>query len=73
VEVLADEQQTTSIGLLSLAVAWFYGQGVYCRQVMTDNGPAYLLRSFANVCKVLDLKHNRTKRYTPCTNRKASS
>ena len=45
VEVLADEQQATAIGFLSRAVAWFNGHGMECRQVMSDNGPAYLSRS----------------------------
>ena len=68
VEVLAEEQQATAIGFLSRAVAWFNGQGVECRQVMSDNGPAYLSRSFAKACKVLGLKHIRTRPYTPRTN-----
>ena len=71
VEVLADEQQGTAIGFLSRAVAWFNSQGVECRQVMSDNGPAYLSRSFAQACKALGLKHIRTRRYTPRTNGKA--
>jgi transposase InsO family protein len=71
VEVLADEQQGTAIGFLSRAVAWFNGQGVECRQVMSDNGPAYLSRSFAQACKALGLKHIRTRPYTPRTNGKA--
>ena len=70
-EVLADEQQTTTIGFLSRAVAWFNGHGGECRQVMSDNGPAYLLRSFAKACKALGLKHIRTRPYTPRTNGKA--
>jgi len=40
VEVLAYEQQGTAIDFLSQAVAWFNGQGVECRQVMSDNGSA---------------------------------
>ena len=71
VEVLADEQQATAIGFMSRAVAWFNGQGVECRQVMSDNGPAYLSRSFAKACKALGLKHIRTRPYTPRTNGKA--
>ena len=70
-EVLADEQQATAIGFLSRAVAWFNGKGVECRQVMSDNGPAYLSRSFAKACKALGLKHIRTRPYTPRTNGKA--
>jgi hypothetical protein len=71
VEVLADEQQATAIGFMSRAVAWFNGQGVECRQVMSDNGPAYVSSSFAKACKALGLKHIRTRPYTPCTNAKA--
>jgi len=40
VEVLAYEQQGTAIDFLSQAVAWFNGQGVECRQVMSNNGSA---------------------------------
>lgn len=47
VEVLADEQKPTVIGFLSRAVAWFNGQGVECRRVMSDNGPAYVSKAFA--------------------------
>jgi transposase InsO family protein len=71
VEVLADEQQATAIGFLCRAVAWFNSQGVECRQVMSDNGPAYLSRSFSKACKALGLKHIRTRPYTPRTNGKA--
>ena len=38
---------------------------------MSDNRLAYLSRSFAKACKVLGLKHIRTRPYTPRTNGKA--
>jgi len=69
--VLADEQQGTVIGFLSRAVAWFNGQGVECRQVMSDNGSAYISIAFAKACSALGLKHIRTRPYTPRTNVKA--
>ena len=50
VEVLADEQKPTVIGFLSRAVTWFNGQGVECRRVMSDNGPAYVSKAFAKAC-----------------------
>jgi hypothetical protein len=59
VEVLANEQKATAIGFLSRPVAWFNGQGVECRQVMSENGPAYLSRCFANACKALSPKQTR--------------
>lgn len=46
VEVLADEQQGTAIGLLSRALAWFNGHGFECRQVTSDNVPDYISRLF---------------------------
>ena len=56
---------------LCRAVAWLNSHGMECRQVMSDNGPAYLSRSFARACKALGLKHIRTRPYTPRTNGKA--
>ena len=38
---------------------------------MTDNGSCYRSKAFARTCKMLGLKHIRTKPYTPKTNGKA--
>jgi len=73
VEVLADEQQGTAIGFLSRAEAWFNRQGVECRQVMSDNGSAYISKAFAKACRTLGLKHIRTRPYTPRANGKVES
>ena len=56
-----------AIGFLRRAIAWFNGQGVECRQVMSDNGPAYVSRRLAKACGALGLKHIRTRPYTPRT------
>ena len=71
VDVLADEQKPTVIGFLSRAVAWFNGQGIEWRRVMSNNGPAYVSKAFAKACRVLGLRHIRTRPYTPRTNGKA--
>jgi transposase InsO family protein len=38
---------------------------------MTDNGPCYKSFAFAAACRDLQLKHIRTRPYTPKTNGKA--
>jgi hypothetical protein len=71
VEVLVDEQKPTVIGFLSRSLAWFKGQGIECRRVMSDNGPAYVSKSLAKACRTLGLRHIRTRPYTPRTNGRA--
>jgi hypothetical protein len=70
-EVLADEQKPTVIGILSRAIAWFNVQGIERRRVMSENGPAYVSKAFAKACRTLGLRHIRTRPYTPRTNGKA--
>jgi len=38
---------------------------------MSDNGAAYVSRLFRKACRILGLRHIRTKPYTPRTNGKA--
>ena len=52
-------------------VGCYAGLGVRVSRVMTDNGSCYTSRAFAKACKDLELKHIRTKPYTPKTNGKA--
>ena len=68
--MLADEQKPTVIGFLSCAVAWFNDQGIECRRVMTDKGPAYVSEAFAKACRTLALRHILTRPHTPRTNGK---
>jgi transposase InsO family protein len=71
VEVRADERAESTTTFLRSAVRWFRRQGVRAERVMTDNGSGYTAHAFADTCRELDLRHLRTRPYTPRTNGKA--
>jgi transposase InsO family protein len=71
VEVLEDERATTAIGFLSRALSFFAGHGVQVERVMTDNGSAYISTAHAIACRVLGIRHLRTRPRRPQTNGKA--
>ena len=69
-EILADERASSATAFLRRAVAWFAKRGIVIERVMTDNGSAYLSHEFALLCRALQVRHIRTKPYTPRTNGK---
>jgi transposase InsO family protein len=71
VEVLPDEQQSTTVGFLVRAVGWFSEQGMPCRRILSDNGSAYRSGAWRKACRSMAIKPIRTKPYTPQTNGKA--
>jgi transposase InsO family protein len=71
VDILADERSETASTFLRDAVAWFAGQQVTVERVMTDNGSAFVATEFAKTCAALNVRHKRTRPYTPRTNGKA--
>ena len=71
VAVLPDEKRQSVTGFLIRALRWFKRQGVRVERVMTDNGAGYVSRLFRKVCRLLRLRHIRTRPYTPKTNGKA--
>ena len=70
-EVLADEKATTAIAFLTRAVAFFERHGMTVEQLLTDNGSAYRAAVHAIACRVLGIRHLRTRPYRPQTNGKA--
>ncbi|SBW13400.1 ISBm3 transposase, programmed frameshift [Brucella sp. 10RB9215] len=70
-DIFPDEKAISAIAFLKAAVAYYACLGVSVTRVMTDNGACYIAKEFDKACKALDLKHNRTKPYTPKTNGKA--
>ena len=69
--MLPDETAASSCNFLRQAVAYFARLGITARRVMTDNGPCFYANLFAQTCRDLQLKHIRTRIYTPRTNGKA--
>ena len=45
--------------------------GIRVERVMTDNGSGYVYALFRKACRILHLRHIRTRPYTPKTNGKA--
>jgi transposase InsO family protein len=71
VEILKDERRTSTTGFLVRALRWFRARGIRVERVMTDNGSGYVSKLFAKACRLLRLRHLRTRPYTPKTNGKA--
>ena len=46
-------------------------QGIRCRRLLSDNGSGYVSRAFQAARRLLQLRHLRTRPYTPRTNGKA--
>jgi transposase InsO family protein len=70
-EMYPDEHGVTAAAFLERAVAYYASFGVRVRRVMTDNGACYLSKAFQAACARLQLRHLRTRPYTPRTNGKA--
>jgi transposase InsO family protein len=71
VEILPDEKRHSVTGFLVRLLRWFKSLGIGVQRVMTDNGSGYLSRRFGKACRMLRLRHLRTRPYTPKTNGKA--
>jgi transposase InsO family protein len=71
VEVLTDEKGPTAAGFLRRAVKHYARYGITVQRVMTDNGGAYISTIHAVTCRLLGVRHVRTRPYRPQTNGKA--
>jgi transposase InsO family protein len=67
----ADETARSACRALINAVRYYASLGIRFRQVLTDNGSAYISKAFARLCRRLGIVHRRTRPYTPRTNGKA--
>jgi transposase InsO family protein len=73
VEELPDERPETTVGFLDRALAYYAGQGIVVRRLLTDNGNPYRSFAFREEIASLGLHHRRTRPYTPRTNGKAEA
>jgi transposase InsO family protein len=70
-QMLPDQKAETTIAFLHSAVDFFAHHGIGVRALLTDNGSSYRSNLFRAACQNMQLKHRRTKPYTPRTNGKA--
>jgi len=71
VEVLANEEATTTAAFLRRALAFFRLHGIRVRRVLTDNAKNYTAHAFLALCTARSIEHRRTRPYRSCTNGKA--
>jgi transposase InsO family protein len=70
-EALPDEKAATAVGFLKRALRFFARHGIQVEAVMSDNGSCYRSKLHAFCCRLLGLRHLRTRPYRPQTNGKA--
>jgi transposase InsO family protein len=69
--MMPDQKAETTVSFLEQARAFFAERNVAVRALLTDNGSAYRSYKFRSACEQMQLKHRRTRPYTPRTNGKA--
>ena len=70
-QIMPDEKKESAVAFLKAALAYYQSLGISVARVMTDNGSCYRAFDFRDACRDRQLKHIRTKPYTPKTNGKA--
>jgi len=70
-QILPRENGTCAAAFLDAALAYYRGLGIGVRRLLTDNGPCYRSLAFAALVTGRNLRHRRTRPYTPRTNGKA--
>ena len=71
VEVLDDERGVSAVAFLQRAIVFYTRHGITVERVMTDNGSSYRSTVHALACRLLGIRHLRTRPYRPRTNGKA--
>ena len=66
-----NERTSCACAFLRATAKYFAQLGVSVRAVLTDYGPAFRSKQFAETCRKLGLRHHFTRAYRPQTNGKA--
>ncbi|MEV6658866.1 IS481 family transposase [Nocardia fluminea] len=69
-EILADERKETAVAFWRRAQKFFFTNGITVRRVLTDNGPCYRSKPWAEAMTAAGVTHKRTRPYRPQTNGK---
>jgi transposase InsO family protein len=69
--MLPDQKAETTIAFLREALDFFAQRNVRVRALLSDNGSCYRSQKFRHACQQMQIKHRRTRPYTPRTNGKA--
>ncbi len=69
--MLPDETVRSTIAFVFATFRYYRALGVRISRIMTDNGSAYRSKKFATLLRRLEIRHVRTRPYTPRTNGKA--
>ena len=70
-QMLPDQKAETTTAFLHAALLFFASHGIGVRALLTDNGSCYRSLQFRLACLQQQIKHHRTRPYTPRTNGKA--
>jgi len=70
-QMLPNQKADTTVAFLENARQFFARHGFGVRALLTDNGSSYRSHLFRQACQKLEIKHHRTKPYSPQTNGKA--
>ncbi len=61
VQIHPDEKRVSALAFLHATVAHYRALGAHIKRLITDNGPAYRSRRFAQVCRDLGSKYSFTR------------
>ena len=70
-QMLPDQKAETTVAFLAAATDFFATHGIGVRALLTDNGSCYRSAQFRQACQTMQIRHQRTRPYTPRTNGKA--